>query len=519
MAGSSAPIRNREVGVLALCLALLVVVMVRSAWLSDDGLITFRTLDNFVNGYGLRFNVAERVQSYTHPLWLFVLTPIYFVTREAFYTPIFVSLAISSLAVLVFALTLRKPRVAAATVLGLAASKAFVDYTTSGLETPLSYLLVAIWVPMYLVGAPSPRRLGGLVLFASLAFLNRMDSVLLFAPGLLAALFACVRAAGLRPVLLPAAAGALPALAWLGFALFYYGTPFPNTAYAKLGTGIDPWLLREQGLYYLGHALRFDAVTPGVILLAGVGAVVARLRDAQWGVLPLAAGIGLQLAYVVEVGGDFMMGRFLAVPFFAAVVLLSRLRAPAWCAPSAALACIVVSLASASSPLRSGGDYESRDQEEIARNRGISDERGFYYPRRGLLAPAAERTLLPGSACGAEAERVVVRTVCGELGFEGFTGCRELFLADRCALSDPLLARMPMIDPTHWRVGHYFRRVPRGYPDTLLGGENVIVDPAIRALYDDIRAVTRGPLLARGRLGAIVRLNTGSEVQGPKGRD
>ncbi len=74
-------------------------VLVRSAWLSDDGLITFRTIEHFVSGDGLRFNLAERVQSYTHPLWLFLLTPVYLVTGEAFYAPILVSLVVSGAAV------------------------------------------------------------------------------------------------------------------------------------------------------------------------------------------------------------------------------------------------------------------------------------------------------------------------------------------------------------------------------------------------------------------------------------
>ena len=49
------------------------VILLRTAWLSDDGFITFRTIDNFIHGYGLRWNVAERVQTYTHPLWMLLL--------------------------------------------------------------------------------------------------------------------------------------------------------------------------------------------------------------------------------------------------------------------------------------------------------------------------------------------------------------------------------------------------------------------------------------------------------------
>ncbi|HEX5661657.1 MAG TPA: hypothetical protein VFX59_30915 [Polyangiales bacterium] len=34
-------------------------------------------------GLGLRWNPGERVQSYPHPLWMFALSAVYFVTREA----------------------------------------------------------------------------------------------------------------------------------------------------------------------------------------------------------------------------------------------------------------------------------------------------------------------------------------------------------------------------------------------------------------------------------------------------
>ena len=36
----------------------------------DDAYITFRAIDNFFDGYGLRWNIDERVQVYTHPLWM-----------------------------------------------------------------------------------------------------------------------------------------------------------------------------------------------------------------------------------------------------------------------------------------------------------------------------------------------------------------------------------------------------------------------------------------------------------------
>jgi hypothetical protein len=49
---------------LAPLLLMLLYVLVVNAWVVDDAYITFRTIDNFLNGYGLRWNVAERVQSH-----------------------------------------------------------------------------------------------------------------------------------------------------------------------------------------------------------------------------------------------------------------------------------------------------------------------------------------------------------------------------------------------------------------------------------------------------------------------
>ena len=46
--------------------ALLAVSLVRTAWLSDDAYITFRTADNLVHGYGPVWNTDERVQAFTH---------------------------------------------------------------------------------------------------------------------------------------------------------------------------------------------------------------------------------------------------------------------------------------------------------------------------------------------------------------------------------------------------------------------------------------------------------------------
>jgi hypothetical protein len=40
--------------------ALLLLLPVRTAWMSDDAYLTLRTVDNWLHGYGLRWNPLER---------------------------------------------------------------------------------------------------------------------------------------------------------------------------------------------------------------------------------------------------------------------------------------------------------------------------------------------------------------------------------------------------------------------------------------------------------------------------
>src|SRR5712692_3374466 len=72
---------GKEKSIVACALTFYLCVIVKDAWFNDDSYITFRTVDNFVNGYGLTWNIDERVQVYTHPLWMFLLSMVYFCLR------------------------------------------------------------------------------------------------------------------------------------------------------------------------------------------------------------------------------------------------------------------------------------------------------------------------------------------------------------------------------------------------------------------------------------------------------
>ena len=496
---------------LLLCLIFLAVLL-RTAWLSDDALITLRTVLNVTHGYGLTFNIAERVQAYTHPLWMLMLTGAYLVAGNVYYATFGLSVGVSLLA---FWLTLRQAATSAQVWIVAAVllfSRAFVDYSTSGLENPLSNLLLVAFVALVIRSGEghvtSPPRLTGLWTLASLLYLTRPDNVLLVAPALV---WLTARAGSWKVAARQTLTGLLPAAAWTAFSLFYYGLPFPNTAYAKLGTGIDRGELAQQGWLYLLDSIDRDPVTLVATLFA-VTVGLAYRGPARW----VAAGVLIDLAYVVSVGGDFMSGRFLAVPLFAAVLILSRAVPfePARALTAASLLA-VVGLTSAQIPLLSDSRVERTDATMDPRainGHGIVDERAFYFQTQSLLL--ANRRSFPPPEWPTGASQPVATSVdvdCGGLGAEGLQGPMK-HLLDECALADPLLAHLPAADDAEWRIGHFRRMIPEGYRESLEQGANLLSDIGLRPLYDDLRLITRAPkLLSRARLAAIWRVNTGAD--------
>ena len=167
-------------------LGLFLLLIVRTAWMSDDAFFTFRTISNFAAGHGLVWNVGERVQIYTHPLWMFVLAAAVFFTHEFFYTGLAVSILVSIAAAVVFARWIAStPMVAVLGIATLIVSKAYLDYSTSGLENPLSHLLLVVYLAVYFGARGSRWRVLTLFFIAALAAVNRLDLFLIYLPSLL----------------------------------------------------------------------------------------------------------------------------------------------------------------------------------------------------------------------------------------------------------------------------------------------------------------------------------------------
>ena len=490
----------------------------------DDSWITFRVVDNFINGHGLTWNPDERVQVFTHPLWMFVLSGFYSVTHELYYTSIILSIVISVAAVLVFALKIARSTIVA--VFGITIlifSKAFTDFSTSGLENPLTHLLLALFLLVFFKREMNVRTLFYLSIIASLGAFNRADSILLFLPVVAYGLFKLRRVRALLTIIM----GFIPFIAWECFALFYYGDILPNPSYAKIiSTGISRADVAVQGLYYLLNSITIDHLTM-VIIAAGIALPILKK---EWKHIPVIAGILLYLVFVITIGGDFMSGRMFTAPLFVAVILLSQTRLISklsaeqgssaidkriWLLPFFAV--IFLSISSPHPPLFSGEDYGSRpDWGEKWDSRLIADDRAFHYPSSGLLR-AGNNTEWPNHLWRFEGQKIKESgqsvVVFPFVGYYGFFAGPKVHVVDTLGITEPFLARLPAInkftgDP-NWRVGHIEHRIPDGYIETLETGQNKITDKNLANYYDKLNLIIRGDLFDGNRIMTILNMNLG----------
>jgi arabinofuranosyltransferase len=490
-------------------LAVYFVLVLRDAWIGDDAYITLRAARNLVAGSGPVWNMSERVQAFTHPFWMLILSAGLAITRESYYTTLALTAGVAGIGT--WLLGFRLAATPANAILGLSVlifSRAHIDYTTSGLENAATHLFLVlsaiVWVRPVARPRERMRKLSQLYFLSGLLLFNRMDSILLTAPALAFATFDHWRRHGEAwPLIKRALFGFSPFIAWELFSIIYYGSFVPNTALAKLNTGIPARALAEQGIYYIFESLQADPLTVGIALL---GALLG-LRHRKDGLWPLSLGVLAYLAYVVKIGGDFMSGRFLTAPLMLGVCILVRQRNVN--APLAAGLCGLVALVGLSSP-RSTISLAPHPPAGSIDERGIADERGYYAAPSGLLN-MNRRIPAPNHVWRQHGERtnrgeVLVRAT---IGYFGFFATRDVFVVDPLALPEPLLARLPSRYDPNWRIGHFDRALPAGYFDSLRSGKNEIVDPELNLYYEHLRRVVRGPLFTLERFRSIWLLNTG----------
>lgn len=482
-------------------------LLYQTGWLSDDARITLVYVENLVKGNGAVFNSGERVQAYTHALWFLLLSGGTYFWHNAVQIAYLASVALSIASFLLLAKIAAHKTLFTILAMGsLLLSAGFIDYSTSGLENPLSYFLFALLVLSIRGCHDAQQSFLRSGVLGALLFLNRPDYLLIVLPLLMVM---WLRLGDWKQRIRLAVICVSPVVLWTAFSVFYYGVPVPNTAYAKLGTEIARSELLYQGFYYFLATALYDRFS--LLILA-----VALPMCLFWGHLRvklLVAGCLIYLAYVVWIGGDFMLSRHLSVPTYLSIALLvsvlpdgSSIRGR-WITLLLALTAIAVPLLAL--------PFHNTDEMRMGKHffHGISDER-FFWSRFSSLqseltsGPRQWPDSLPAAESIKRATQTKTKTVCGWLGL-GKALDPATHMVDKCGLTDPLLARMPALHSPKWRIGHFERAIPFGYLESL-ESDSPLLDSELATYASRISLITRGELNNMGRLKAIIPHNSSS---------
>ena len=295
------PVNRLIAGALVALIALHVLHVLRYNFISDDAFISLRYAANLLAGHGLVFNIGERVEGFTSPLWTLLLAGFGACGFDLLEAARALGLLCSILALPITYWLARQcgatPLTALIAPALLAFNGSFACWAASGMETALFVGLIAAafatalsgnhWASAGLTAAATLARPEGLLVLFVLGCHQFLRAGRSWLPWLLV--------------------GGGPYALLLAFRRWYYGDWLPNTYYAKTGGG---WSQIQRGLDYLRD---YAADHEGLLLLVGL-AIFALLRGAV-GMRLVAVGWLLFWLAVAWLGGDGLpMYRFALVP-------------------------------------------------------------------------------------------------------------------------------------------------------------------------------------------------------------
>ncbi len=302
-------------------------------WVQEDAFINFRVIGNLLAGHGPVFNIGERVEVYSDPLWMFLLAAghalVPFISLE--WLSVLLGMGGTVAGVVLGGRAIQhlgsRENEGVVVPMGLvvfAVVSGVWEFATSGLEMGMvfGWIGTSLWL---LVRTEHRRRSPATCAFVvGLGTLIRPELALvsLVFAGALAVVVASPGWRGSSSIarrwVLPLfAAIAVPA-AYELWRMAYFAMFISNSELTKSGGGSDV----PQGLAYLWNFLATYALW--VPLLLALPIVYPRMM--RWWrsgdrtgavvlVAPVVAGV-LDTIYVVHVGGDYMEARLLLPAFF-----------------------------------------------------------------------------------------------------------------------------------------------------------------------------------------------------------
>ena len=498
-----------------------IVIVTMLAWQSDDSYHAYIMAKNLVDGNGFVYNIGQRATASSCPLYTLVIAAAYFVIRDMFFVSLLVNIVFSGVA---FGILIRNfcktKRQIIFCLLVLIGSSSFVSYTTSGLENSMLFLLGAVFMKRYFSSERyEAKSMFIIAILVALIAMTRMDAVLIFVPMALYVYLTKRDGVSFGKAVGIGILGLLPFVLWEIFATWYYGFPFPNTAYAKLGTNIA---LRDyiiRGARYYLNAMVCDPV----ILIVPLFVLIAALSVKKSQYIACMAGPVLYGLYLLYIGGDFMMGRHFTLLFFISVICYMDIKNREFSelGRGASFHRLFAGFVIATL-VYTGTSHVLTDQFLFGRTFGspISDERAGYFNTSSLFNNVIS-LIRTGDLCiqntwnddsvqdvrDNDMPGAILESVPGIVKYYN----NDLYLNDLYALGDPYLAHLPAVHEAGWRIGHMWRDTPVGYKNLVRygWGYGAIKNKDAREYYEIIDEITRGPLFDKDRMIKVININLG----------
>lgn len=497
-----------------------VVYIAAGGWCDEDIYISFRVLENLFKGYGMTFNPPERVMVITEPLWMYLQIPLYGVLRNPLLTAVIASsLAVAGIAAIALVIARSITTAVLFFLIPLSLSYAFTTYSVSGFAAPHILLASMGFTVLALRRWNHSVRL--LAVVAVVCAMGRYDTALIFVPFFAFVLLCRVRRDGAVPAVKSLVAEALPAAlllaVFIGAHWIYYGFPFPNTFYAKVTVGVPRADIIRQGLNYVLDLVVTEpqtlVFTAAIVILLAVRAATRRFGDREVVTALMAAGFVLYTLYMISVGGDYQSTRLLTPVAFGAVFLTFFLLAEAEPTRThVAGAFLAVAVAA--------GAAEARGFRGPAFFRQIVVQKSMNsWAEMSLAANYLTDTKIENALWAQEGRYMAAQAAKeppgrryalyrASIGMAGYFSSPAVHLVDVYALSDALLARLPILRGSLWRIGHFQRLLPIGYVERLRGTGD-IEDPDLRVYQQALETIIAGDIFTFNRLKTMLAFNTG----------
>jgi arabinofuranosyltransferase len=519
-----------------LCLIFFFLVVVFNAWQADDGYLSHKVSYNFAIGNGIVFNAGERVLVSTCPLHTIIIGVVYKLFGHIYLSSLVVCIlySVGAATILLWFQCKNNSSVILATVL-LILCRSFISFTTSGLENSLLFLLFAILLHLYLshdlFGA---KHIVLSAFLTSLILLTRMDTVLIALP--LIGFIIFKRKTTIIKALLYIFIGILPFIAWEIFSILYYGFPFPNTVYAKLGTNFPLIDYISRGIRYFIGTSWGDALVLALPILFMVLSFIGKSHKHQ----AISLGLFLYYLYIVYIGGDFMFGRHFTVSFFMSlfcilpeldkrniIIKITKTDVGVYLKNKTMrfnkiIILIFVSILCLQGV--AGFIHLPFDSVTVRLLASGHDERNTYFPYTSLISRVRKLILNNSTGRGILDWNKDAQLSIAEIREKKYKGdiityasgilmvyfCDGIYVNDRFALGDPFLARLPAKYEKGWYIGHMVREIPAGYRESIQTGENHIVDPDLHEYLDILWDIIRSDsIFTKDQIEKIININLG----------